>query len=84
LGSISATTGRALIIAGLATEMGSNFGNASWTNGFSGVNDFTQGIGVDGTLFGGGVRIVSSTGTYSTTASSNISGAWRGQIAAII
>ena len=81
-GSVTTTTARALIVGGLTTKQGNSFTAGSWTNGFAEQNNFTQGAGGSRTLFGGATRTVSTTGTYTTAATSNTSGNWRGQIVA--
>ena len=62
------------------TRQGSDL--TGWTNGFTEQTDFTQGAGGALTVFAAADRIVSSAGTYSTTATSAQSGQWRGQIVA--
>jgi hypothetical protein len=80
-GSITTTYSDELLIAGLVSnDREASF--SSWTNSFSERNDFhiTSGKPGDKSGFGGADRIVSSTGTYSTSATVSGSGAWRGQI----
>lgn len=77
-GSITTTTGRALILAGLTSKSGTAL--SAWTNTFTARASFTKGTTPN--LFGGADRFVSTTGTYTTTATSTLSGAWRGQIVA--
>ena len=79
-GSVTTTQPNSLLIAGLVARQGVSL--TSWTNGFTEQNDFTQGAGGAVTVFAAGDRIVSSAGTYSTTAISDASGQWRGQIVA--
>ncbi|MDX1708225.1 MAG: hypothetical protein R3274_06470, partial [Desulfobacterales bacterium] len=80
-GSITTTQDNELLIAGLVSnDREASF--SSWTNSFSEKNDFhiTSGKPGDKSGFGGADRIVSSTGSFSTSATVSGSGAWRGQI----
>jgi hypothetical protein len=78
-GSVTTTSGNEAIVAGLVLGVESSYDDASWTNSFSEQNDFYK-----KTTFGGADRILSATGTYSTTATAGKSGAWRGQIASFM
>jgi hypothetical protein len=81
-GSINTTSANEAIIVGLVINEGTSFGNASWTNSFTEQNDFLNGgSGSLKSSYSGADRIVSATGTYSTTATAAVSGNWRGQIA---
>jgi hypothetical protein len=81
-GSINTTSANEAIIAGLVINEGTSFGNATWTNSFTEQNDFSNGgTAVLQSSYAGADRIVSATGTYSTTATAAASGDWRGQIA---
>jgi hypothetical protein len=81
-GSINTTSANEAIIAGLVINEGTNFGNASWTNSFTEQNDFSNGGQASfQSSYAGADRIVSATGTYSTTATAAASDDWRGQIA---
>lgn len=82
-GNVSTTKADTLLIAGIV----GNYKNASfsgWTNSFIERNDFysTTGTGSARSTFTGADRIVSATGSYSTTAVISNSCDWRGQIAA--
>ncbi|MBT8331843.1 MAG: hypothetical protein KJP06_05890, partial [Deltaproteobacteria bacterium] len=80
-GSITTTYADELLIAGLVSnDREASF--SSWANSFFERNDFhiSSGKPGDKSGFGGADRIVSSTGTYSTSATVSGSGAWRGQI----
>ncbi len=80
-GSITTTYSDELLIAGLVSnDREASF--SSWTNSFFERNDFhiTSGKPGDKSGFGGADRIVSSTGSYSTSATVSGTGAWRGQI----
>lgn len=79
-GSVTTASANELVIAGLVTQQGANFADASWTAAFAEVNDLTEGGGGGQTVFGGAQLIVSAASTYSSTATSSASGAWRGQI----
>jgi hypothetical protein len=80
-GSINTTSANEAIIAGLVINEGTSFGNASWTNSFTEQNDFLNGgSGSLKSSYAGADRIVSATGTYSTTATVAASDNWRGQI----
>jgi len=81
-GSLTTSQPNELVIAALVAQQGTNFANASWTNSFTEEQDFTAGGGGGVTVFAGADRITTSTSTYSTTATSNASGNWRGQIVA--
>jgi hypothetical protein len=81
-GSINTTSANEAIIAGLVINEGTTFGNATWTNSFTEQNDFSNGGQASfQSSYAGADRIVSATGTYSTTASAAASDDWRGQIA---
>lgn len=81
-GSVTTTSANEAIIAGLVTNVQTLFTDASWTNSFTEQNDFKNlaGLGLRST-YSGADRILSATGTYSTTATTGASAAWRGQIA---
>ncbi|MCJ7491891.1 MAG: hypothetical protein MUP15_07060 [Dehalococcoidia bacterium] len=66
-----------LLIVGMVTLVQTNF--SGWTDSFAEQNDFQGGAPVR--TFAGADCIVTSTGTYSTTATAGVSGGWRGQIA---
>ena len=72
------TVADSLLIAGLYTDSDSTY--SSWTNSFTEESEQTQpnpGASASGTAS----RIVSSTGTYSTSATATNSSSWIGQIA---
>jgi hypothetical protein len=80
-GSVTTTSANEAIIAGLMIRSGGSFNN-TWTNSFTEQNDFSNGGQASlQCTYGGADRIVSTTDTYSTTATSLQSGKWRGQIA---
>ena len=79
-GTVITTQPNTLVLAALVARQGNNL--TSWTNSFTETADFTQGAGGALTVFGSGVRTVTSTGSYSTVATSNDGGLWRGQIVA--
>ncbi len=78
-GSITTTVADELLIAGVVTLSSTNF--SAWSNSFTEQHDF--GVGGFGTQItaGGADRIVTTTGSYSTTATASVSGNWRAQIA---
>lgn len=81
-GSVTTTSANEAIIAGLVTNTNTSFTDASWTNSFTEQNDFSNlGDVNQRSTYAGADRILSATGTYSTTATAGKSGAWRGQIA---
>ena len=81
-GSVTTTSANEVVTAGLVTNANTSFDDASWTNSFSEQNDFNNlGDTKLRSTYAGADRILSTTGTYSTTASAGASGAWRGQIA---
>ncbi|MBA2279148.1 hypothetical protein H0V99_01770 [Candidatus Saccharibacteria bacterium] len=79
-GNVTTTTANSLLIAGLVVDVDTTY--STWTNSFTERNDFAN-VGAIAlrSTYGGADRIVTSTGTYSTSATT-ASGAWRGQIAA--
>ena len=78
----TATTTEAneLLITGVVTGVSTSFDN-TWASSFTEEEDFTAGTGGTICTYGGADLIVTSTGTYSTTATAGASGDWRGQIA---
>jgi hypothetical protein len=70
------------VTVGLVSQQGTSFGNASWTDTFVEERDFTGGGIGSVTLFAGADRISAAVGSYTTTATANALGAWRGQIVA--
>jgi parallel beta-helix repeat protein len=80
-GSVTTTEADSLILAGLVTNAITNFN--PWTNGFAERADFINtGFSSSRSTYGGADRHVGSAGTYSTTATTGVSGAWHGQIVA--
>jgi hypothetical protein len=81
-GSINTNNADSLLIAGITVDGTTSL--SSWTNSFVEQHDFANG-GNPGSAntYGGADLIVSSTGTYSTGATS-ANGNWRGQIAAFM
>ncbi len=80
-GSITTTQATELLIAGVVIQGQTSF--SLWTNSFTEEFDFQNTTGSSGSRcsYAGADRIVAATGTYSTTATTTASGAWRGQIA---
>lgn len=72
-----------LLIVGVVVNANAiNNGFASWTNSFTEERDFANGGNAALiSAYGAGDRIVTTTGTYSSGATSNNGGDWRGQIA---
>ena len=81
-GNVTTTQPGTLIVAGLVTNAETTY--ASWTNGFAELADFANGGNPANqrSSYAGADLHASSTGSYSTTATSGLSGAWRGQIVA--
>jgi len=85
-GSITTTNDNNLLFSAIASGFNgagtSTF--SSWTNSFVERNDFSNGGGSPSarSAYAGADRIVSTTGTYSTGATTSGSGSWRGQIIA--
>jgi hypothetical protein len=79
-GSTTTTLASTVLVAGITIAVDTTY--TTWTNSFTERNDFsnTGAAGSRGT-YGGADRIVTSTGTYSTGATTG-TGAWRGQIVA--
>lgn len=80
-GSVTTTNADDLLIAGVTTGASTSF--SAWSNSFTEENDFVNG-GAAGSrnTFGAADHTVTSTATYSTTATAGASGSWTGQIAA--
>lgn len=78
-GSVTTTSARSLVLAGLVLHSTATF--STFTNGFTTRANFTGGSGPIKTLYGGADLTTSATGTYSTSATSN-SGLWEGEIVA--
>ena len=78
-GSVTTTQANELLIAGVVIQARTSFSN--WTNSFNEESDFQNVGGSPKRSYAGADRIVTATGTYSTTATTTASGAWRGQIA---
>ncbi len=79
-GTVTTTQANTFVIAALVARQGNSL--TSWTGGFTEVADFTQGAGGALTIFAAATLSAASTGSYATTATSNQSGVWRGQIVA--
>ncbi len=77
-GSVTTTGANDLLIAGVVIQADTSFSN--WTNSFNEESDFNNTGGNPKRSYAGADRIVTATGTYSTTATTTVSGAWRGQI----
>jgi hypothetical protein len=77
-GSVSTTQATELLIAGVVIQAQTSFSN--WTNSFNEESDFQNGGGSPKRSYAGADLIVTATGTYSTTATTTVAGAWRGQI----
>jgi hypothetical protein len=78
----TATTAQAneILVAGMVIRVATSY--SGWTNSFSEQFDFQYEVGQTYVRsYAGADRHVTSTGTYSTTATVGTSGAWRGQIA---
>jgi hypothetical protein len=79
-GSVVTTNANTLLVAGLMADNGNGF--TTWANTFSARNSFSNGGAASSRQsYGGADRMVTATGTYSTSATTSNS-AWRGQIAA--
>lgn len=79
-GTVTTTQPDELLIAGLVINLNTSF--SAWTNSFVERNDFSGLASV--VSYGGADLIVSSVGTYSTTATTGGVGVWRGQIATFV
>jgi parallel beta-helix repeat protein len=77
-GTVTTSEADSLVLAGLVTNAGTSF--SPWTNGFSELSDFPNISGRPN--FGAADLHVGTIGTYSTTAATSASDAWRGQIVA--
>lgn len=79
-GSITTTTAESLLFAAVTIQANTAF--SAWNNSFTERNDFptTGGNPNDRRTYGGADRNVTATGTYNTTATAGVSGAWQGQI----
>jgi len=77
-GSVTTTQANELLVAGMIIRAATSY--SGWTNSFNEQLDFQVGTTYVRS-YAGADRIVASTGTYSTTATTTASGAWRGQIA---
>ena len=77
-GSVTTTQGDDLLIAGITVNTSTAL--SAWTNSFTQEENMTIGGGTK-VAYGGADHIVTTTGTYSTAATSG-NAAWRGQIAA--
>ncbi len=79
-GSITTTNAESLLFAAVTVQSNTSF--SAWSNSFTERNDFATTSGNPGLrkTYGGADRNVTTTGTYSTTATAGASGDWRGQI----
>jgi hypothetical protein len=77
-GSVTTTGANDLLIAGVVIQANTSFSN--WTNSFNEESDFNNTGGSPKRSYAGADRIVTATGTNSTTATTTVLGAWRGQI----
>jgi hypothetical protein len=78
----TATTAQAneLLVAGMVIRAQTSYGG--WTNSFNEEADFQYRVGSAYVrTYAGANRIATAIGTYSTTATTTVSAAWRGQIA---
>jgi len=79
-GSVTTTQANELLIAGMIIRTETSY--SGWTNSFNEQFDFQFEVGQTYVrTYAGADRVVTATGTYSTTATTAASGAWRGQIA---
>ncbi len=74
---MTTTQASELLIVGMVIRATTSF--SGWTNSFNEQFDFQFGTSSIRT-FAGADRIATATGTYSTTATTTVSGTWRGQI----
>ena len=81
-GSVSTAASQTLLIAGTVIDDETSY--SGWSNSFTEEYDFANdgGRAHDRQTYGGASRVATSADSYSTTASTGGSGAWRGQIAA--
>ncbi len=80
-GNVTTSLDDSLIVAGLVTNAETSF--SLWTNGFSELHDQPNaGSSSNRSTYSAADLHVGSAGTYSTTATTGVSGAWRGQIIA--
>jgi prepilin-type N-terminal cleavage/methylation domain-containing protein len=78
-GNVATTQAGELLLVGVVIQAETSFSN--WTNSFNEELDFQNQGGSSKLTYAGADRMVTATGTYSTTATTGASGAWRGQIA---
>jgi hypothetical protein len=79
-GSVTTTQANELLIAGMIIRAATSF--SGWTNSFTEQFDFQYQVGQTYVrTYAGADRVVTATDTYSTTATTTVSEAWRGQIA---
>jgi hypothetical protein len=79
-GSVTTTGANELLIAGVVIQASTSF--SDWTNFFNEESDFKNIGGSPKRSYAGADRIVTATGTYSTTATAGATASWRAQIAA--
>jgi hypothetical protein len=79
-GSVTTTQANELLIVGMIIRAETDY--SGWTNSFNEQFDFQFQVGSTYVrTYAGADCVVTATGTYSTTATTAASGAWRGQIA---
>jgi parallel beta-helix repeat protein len=79
-GNVTTSLDDSLVVAGLVSNAETTF--STWTNGFSELHDFANIGGGGRSSYTAADLHVGAAGTYSTTATAGLTGAWRGQIIA--